>query len=122
MEPRVIKADSLKENFTPEGCFLYENWGLSTGDSRMSIARARVECGITTKTHFLKDIQEIYVITKGTGRVKIGGAHPVEVKEGDAVIVPPHTPQQITNTGKTDLIFYCVCTPAFTESSYCQKE
>jgi len=119
MEPKIVKATSLKEFLTPEGCFVSENWGLvSFGDEAVSIARARVEPGVTTKAHHLEGIQEIYLIVKGKGKVQIGGLEPANVEEGDAVFIPEGTSQKITNLGKTDLVFYCICTPAFTQDCY----
>ena len=122
MLPKIIKADSLKEFLTPERCFIYENCGISTGDMNVSIARARVEPGVTTKAHHLTGVQEIYLITQGKGKVDIAGLEPAEVNEGDVVVIPPEVSQRITNIGKTDLIFYCVCTPAFTPNCYNNDE
>jgi mannose-6-phosphate isomerase-like protein (cupin superfamily) len=122
MEPKVIKATSLKEYLTPERCFIYENCGISTGDTQVSIARARIEPNITTKAHHLDGIQEIYLITEGTGRVYAGDLAPAEVGKGDVVIIPAGVSQKITNIGKTDLIFYCICTPAFKQEHYHDEE
>jgi mannose-6-phosphate isomerase-like protein (cupin superfamily) len=88
----------------------------------VSIARARVEPGVTTKAHHLDNVQEIYLITKGKGKVYIGSLEPEEIVEGDIAIIPPGTSQKITNIGETDLIFYCVCTPAFTQTQYHDEE
>jgi mannose-6-phosphate isomerase-like protein (cupin superfamily) len=123
MEPKIVKANSLKEYLTPEGCYIFENWGLvSVGDRAVSIARARVEPGVTTKPHHLDGVQEIYLIVQGKGMVFIGDLGSTEVVGGDVVVIPPMTSQSITNTGKVDLIFYCVCTPAFTEKCYHSEE
>ena len=123
MKPKIVKAKALKEYLTPERCFIYENWGLvSAGDKTVSIARARVETGVTTKAHHLDGIQEIYLITKGEGRVQIGSQKPTDVAEGDTIVIPSGTSQKITNTGKTDLIFYCICTPAFIQDRYHDEE
>ena len=119
VEPKIIKANSLQETFLPEGCFLYENWGAPTfGDQKVSIARARVEPGVTTKPHHLEGTQEIYLITSGKGRVAVGNLEPADVTEGDVVVIPAGVTQQITNIGETDLVFYCVCTPAFKQARY----
>jgi len=118
MLPNIVKANSLKEVLTSERCLIYETLGTSTGDKKVSIARARVEPGVVTKTHHLDDVQEIYLITKGTGLVTVGNLEPTEVDEGDTVFIPAGTSQRITNSGKTDLIFYCICTPSFTENCY----
>lgn len=123
MKPKIVKATMLKEYLTPEQCFIYENWGLvSAGDKAVSIARARVSPGVTTKAHHLDGTQEIYLITKGQGKVQIGDLEPTEVAEGDTVVVPAGVSQRITNVGKTDLIFYCICTPAFKQNRYHDEE
>jgi mannose-6-phosphate isomerase-like protein (cupin superfamily) len=118
LNPRIVKANALREVFLSEGCFLFENWGISTGDETVSIAHARVETGVTTKVHHLVGIQEIYIVTKGTGKVHVGEAEPAEISEGDVVTIPAGVSQKVTNTGENDLIFYCVCTPAFTQERY----
>ena len=122
MQPKIVKAISLKEYLTPERCFIFENCGISTGDSKVSIAHARVEPGVSTKIHHLDGIQEIYLITQGIGHVQAGNVEPREVSEGDVVIIPPGMLQTIKNVGKADLIFYCICTPAFRENCYHQDE
>ena len=122
MLPKIVKANTLKEFLTPERCFIYETWGNSTDDGKVSIARARVEPGVITKTHHLNGMQEIYIIVKGKGLVTVGGLEPIEVTEGDTIMIPAGASQRIANTGKTDLIFYCICTPSFTENAYCDDE
>ncbi len=122
MKPKIIKANSLNEHFTPERCFIFENWGLSTCDEKVSVARARVEPGGTTKAHHLKGIQEIYLISRGKGRVQIGNLAVTDVAEGDLVVIPAGTSQKMTNIGKSDLVFYCICTPPFTQECYCDEE
>jgi mannose-6-phosphate isomerase-like protein (cupin superfamily) len=123
MEPKIIKASTLKESLTSEGCHVSENWGLVTaGDKEVSVARARVEPGVTAKWHYLEGVQEIYVIVKGTGKVYVGDLEPTDVVEGDVVVIPPKVSQRITNTGESDLLFYCVCTPSFTQKCYHSEE
>ena len=118
MQPKIVKANSLKENLTPEQCFIRENW--SSKD--VSIARARVKSGVTTKVHHLVGVDEIYLITKGQGNVKIGQLEPTEVEAGDTVFIPAGVSQQITNISKFDLVFYCICTPRFTAECYRDEE
>ena len=121
--PRIVKANTLSESFTPERCFVYENWGfVSAGDKTVSIARARVKPKVTTKEHHLEGVQEIYIVTSGNGKVYVGNIGPTDVSEGDTIIIPAGVSQKITNTGKNDLIFYCVCTPAFTQECYHKEE
>jgi mannose-6-phosphate isomerase-like protein (cupin superfamily) len=118
MQPKIVKANSLRETLTPEQCFIYENWS----SKNLSIARARVKSGITTKAHHLVGVDEIYLILRGKGKVKIGKLEPTEVKAGDTVFIPAGVSQRITNISKGDLVFYCICTPKFTTKCYCNEE
>jgi mannose-6-phosphate isomerase-like protein (cupin superfamily) len=118
MEPKIVKAASLNEYLTPEHCYIAENYS----SKEVSIARATVKPGITTLPHHLNEVQEIYLITSGQAKVTIGGLEPTDVGVGDVVIIPPRTSQKVTNTGKTDLVFYCICIPRFTEACYVNEE
>ncbi len=117
MKPKIVKAGSLKDYLTIEGCFIMENYSADC----VSLARARVSKGVTTVSHYLKGVDEIYLITAGNGKVTVGDLEPAEVTVGDVVVIPAGTKQTITSTGKADLIFYCVCTPKFTSACYCSE-
>jgi mannose-6-phosphate isomerase-like protein (cupin superfamily) len=114
LDPKIVKASTLKEIETSENCSIMETWS----SDKVSIARARVKPGLTTEAHYLKNVDEIYIIVKGKGRVKVGNLEPTIVTVGDTVFIPAGTLQQIRNIGRTDLIFYCVCTPRFTQDCY----
>ena len=117
MEPKVLKSNSVKEFFTPERCYISEIWN-SPEDRNLSIARARVAPGVSTVLHYLERTNEWYIIADGKGRVEVGDLPPTEVSAGDVVVIPADTPQRIANTGETDLVFYCICTPRFSSDSY----
>jgi mannose-6-phosphate isomerase-like protein (cupin superfamily) len=114
MNPKIVKANTPNEYLTPEHCYIAENH--TSPD--VSIARATVKPGVTTIPHHLIGVQEIYIINHGQGQAVVGSLEPTNVAEGDVVVIPPMTSQKITNTGKIDLVFYCVCTPRFTEECY----
>jgi mannose-6-phosphate isomerase-like protein (cupin superfamily) len=113
-----VKANTPNEYLTPEHCYIAENFS----DKDVSIARATVKPDVTTKAHHLKKIQEIYIITAGEGKVAFSDLEPTMVSAGDVIVIPAGASQKITNTGKTDLVFYCVCTPKFTEDCYFDDE
>ena len=118
MEPKIVKSTSLREFKTSERCYIAENWSTEG----LSIARARVKPGMATRRHHLKGVNEVYLITKGRGKVEVGSAEPVEVASGDTVFIPAGSSQRITNLGKTDLTFYCICTPKFSQDCYFDEE
>jgi mannose-6-phosphate isomerase-like protein (cupin superfamily) len=114
----LIKRFSVDTEFaTPEGCHIIEVSN-SPDDPGLSIARARIEPGVTTRWHRLAATAERYVILEGSGRVELGDGAPREVRPGDVVLIPPQCAQRITNTGTTDLIFLAICTPRFTDACY----
>lgn len=117
MKPHVVRPAQSAEFPTPEGCRILESW--NTGDDpAVSIARARVAPGVTTKNHRLKGVVERYVILEGRGRVRVGDGIREDVGPGDVVIIPEGVTQNITNVGEGDLVFYCICTPRFTPDCY----
>ena len=114
----MIKMMSLDEEFyTPEQCYITE-LSNTNNDPDASIARARVEPGVTTRWHRLKNITERYCIISGQGLVEIGRLPPQQVNTGDTVLIPPMCRQRISNTGDDDLVFLAICTPRFTDAAY----
>ncbi len=87
-------------------------------DAEISIARARVEPGNTTRWHRLKQTSERYVILSGQGRVEIGDLPACDLVYGDVAYIPPDCRQRITNTGKSDLVFLAICSPPFLTENY----
>jgi mannose-6-phosphate isomerase-like protein (cupin superfamily) len=113
----IRRCRAEDEYFFREGCHILE-LSNSPDDPEVSIARARVEPGITTRLHRLDGVVERYVMLIGRGVVRLGDSPPVEVGPEDVVIIPAGVAQQITNTGTSDLVFLAVCTPRFRPEAY----
>lgn len=121
MEAEIRKPVESEEYESPERCFILEI-GNDPGDELVSIARARVLPGVTTRRHRLSGVSERYVIAAGTGRVEVEGLEAAVVTAGDVVRIPAGIGQRITNIGAEDLIFYCVCTPRYRPACYTALE
>jgi mannose-6-phosphate isomerase-like protein (cupin superfamily) len=117
MHPDIRTADEDSECYTEEGCYILELLN-SPQDPDVSIARARVLPGVTTRLHRLDGVAERYVILAGSGRVQVGDLPVQEVRSGTVVQIPPGCPQRITNTGSGDLVFLAICSPRFTPAVY----
>lgn len=120
MEPMnpAIKPLNLEHEFhIPENCYITELCN-APEDPAISIARARVVPGVTTRWHCLRGTVERYYVLSGTGRVEVGNLPPQDVNPGDLVLIPPMCRQRITNTGTVDLIFLAICSPGFREEVY----
>ncbi len=117
MQTQITKANEADEYYFDEGCFILELSNTSA-DPDVSIARARVKPGVTTKLHRLTGVIERYVILSGLAKVEVGGTEFHDLSTGDVVIIPSLCSQRITNTGPDDLFFLAICTPQFTETVY----
>ena len=112
-----IKSQGGDAFFTRERCFITEI--LNHGDSpELSVARCRVEPGVTTELHRLRGTREVYVIEAGAGVMDDGTCEPIPLNIGDALLIPAGHQQRLCNTGPVDLSFQVVCTPRFMPNCY----
>ena len=77
-----------------------------------SLAEARLPVGGSTQEHYHPKAEEIYYITAGTGRIRIG-EELRDVKVGDAIAIPPGQRHKLWNTGTEVLKLLCCCAPAY---------
>jgi len=117
MKASIKPRDLSAEFYTSEKCYIAEQSN-SPDDPELSIARARVEPGVTTRWHRLAGTTERYYILAGRGLVEIGELPAQEVNPGDVVLIPPMCRQRITNSGPDDLVFLALCTPRYTTQAY----
>ncbi|WJW76115.1 cupin domain-containing protein [Thiohalobacter sp. IOR34] len=117
MDATIARHRPQSEFATEEDCFIIETWN-DPGDPALSVARARVEAGVTTRWHRLRGVAERYLIVAGQGVVEVGESPPTAVGPGDLVVIPAGVRQRIHNPGPRALIFYALCTPRFTPDCY----
>jgi mannose-6-phosphate isomerase-like protein (cupin superfamily) len=117
MDEAVRRLIPSAEVYIAEGCFINE-LSNTEADPEVSIARARVPPGVTTRWHRLVGTAERYLLLSGTGRVEVGTLPPQNIGPGDVVCIPPGSRQRISNLGSEDLIFLAICTPRFRPEVY----
>ena len=88
----------------------------------LSIARCRVEPGVTTELHSLAGVREVYIVVSGGGVMDDGRGEGDRVGPMDSVVIPPGYPQRIHNDGAEDLVFLAICTPRFVPDAYTPHE
>jgi mannose-6-phosphate isomerase-like protein (cupin superfamily) len=120
LKPKIIKGAAVPEVFTEERCFVLEHWN-DNADAGVSIARARIQPGVTTALHSLS-VDERYLVASEEVRMDAEGLAPTPFESGDVVLVPAGRRQRITNTGKEYLVFLCICTPRFEPRHYRNEE
>ena len=123
LDKDVIYGDEndKDEYYTDENCHILELLNVDSFRD-LSLAHARVEPGERTEWHKLRSTVEYYFILEGEGIVELGETFSQLMKKGSFVRIPSLMRQRITNTGKGDLKFLCICTPAFDESNYLRAE
>lgn len=82
---------------------------------KQSLAEARLPVGTATDEHYHAKTEEIYYITHGTGRMRIG-SETRDVRPGDAIAIPPGQRHKLWNTGSEILRLLCCCAPAYEHS------
>ncbi|MCP5072410.1 MAG: cupin domain-containing protein [Rhodobacteraceae bacterium] len=118
---KLIKTKNTSEFFTGERCFISEVLNDAAAPD-MSVARCRVETGITTQLHALRGVTETYIITSGQGLMDDGANSAFQVGTGDTITISAGHAQRITNTGECDLVFTVICRPRFVPDCYVNLE
>jgi len=118
MSQNLIRPDESKEYYTNERCFILEMLNNHDNEKPFSIARARVEPGMTTAWHRLNGILEFYYILDGQGIMEIGDEPGFDIQKNDIVKIDANKAQRIKNIGEDDLIFLAICYPPFTDANY----
>lgn len=77
-----------------------------------SLAEALLLPGQSTDEHYHAKTEEIYFLTHGRGRMRIG-TEVRDVEAGDAIAIPPGQRHKLWNTGTEVLRLLCCCAPAY---------
>ena len=77
-----------------------------------SLAEATLEHDQATERHYHRATEEIYLVTKGSGRMEVDGESQI-VRPGDAILIPPGAWHQLENNGNSELRILCCCAPPY---------
>jgi mannose-6-phosphate isomerase-like protein (cupin superfamily) len=112
---QTARLENRPSFITADGSSIRELAGIPTGNAaNQSLAEATVPPGSATIEHFHRTSEEIYLFTKGMGRMRLGDQEG-PVRAGDAVVIPPGTRHQLENTGPEPLVLLCCCAPAYSD-------
>ena len=109
----VVNRNSVEAFITKDTSEVREI--LAPGNSslrRQSLAEARVAPGRSTEEHFHPKAEEIYYILEGKGLMSIDGEER-EIGHGDGIVILPGSRHKVWNTGQSDLVILCCCSPAY---------
>jgi mannose-6-phosphate isomerase-like protein (cupin superfamily) len=108
------RRDALEAYITRDGSAIRE-WagpGYAAEATSLSLAEATVAPGATTIEHLHRRSEELYLVTAGSGTLRVGEEER-PVVTGDCVAIPPGTPHRLHNDGEVDLVVVCACSPPY---------
>ncbi len=111
----VSQLDDAEAFVTIDGSTIRELAGaVSLPAEHQSLAEATVPVGGATAEHYHVRSEELYYVTAGTGRLRVGDEHR-DVRAGECVLIPPGAVHKLTNTGDEPLTLLCCCAPAYSD-------
>jgi len=109
----IAHYDDLEPFITKDGSEIREWAGRVAAPAvHQSLAEASLPPGAATTEHFHRLSEELYLITHGTGRLRIEDEER-PVRTGDCAVIPPGARHKLWNTGDDVLRVVCACSPAY---------
>lgn len=109
----VRNLEAAEPFVTADGSTIRELAGqVSLPSVNQSLAEATIPAGGATTAHLHPVAEELYLITAGTGSMRLGD-EVRDVREGDCIVIPPGVEHKLTNTGSGELKLLCCCAPAY---------
>lgn len=109
----IRNIDSVASFVTKDGSEIRELLAHRNSVIRnQSLAEATIAPGKSTQEHYHLKTEEIYYITLGEGRMRLGKEEQ-GVRMGDAIAIPPGIKHKIWNTGTVTLKLLCCCAPTY---------
>lgn len=109
----VANLDDLESFITADGSAIRELCGPAWTPARnQSLAEATVPVGGATVAHYHPVAEELYLIQRGTGRMRLADEER-DVAPGDCIVIPPGVEHKLRNTGAEPLVLLCCCAPAY---------
>ncbi|MDP6679514.1 MAG: cupin domain-containing protein [Verrucomicrobiota bacterium] len=109
----IVNLDQAEPFRTKDGSEIRELLAHRNSAIRnQSLAEARIPVGGATMEHYHPRAEEIYYITHGTGRMKLGQEER-DVRPGDAIAIPPGQAHKLWNIGDEPLRLLCCCAPGY---------
>jgi mannose-6-phosphate isomerase-like protein (cupin superfamily) len=111
----VTSYPAIEPFVTKDGSEIREWAGpVSAPAANQSLAEATIPEGGATQAHYHRVTEELYLVTAGSGRLRIGDEER-DVVVGDCAVIAPGAVHQIVNTGSGPLRIVCACAPAYSD-------
>lgn len=109
---RVARHKDLEPYVTKDGSTIREWMGPDSPAANLSLAEAAVAPGEATTAHYHRASEELYLVTAGRGRLRIGEEER-DVEAGDCALIRPGAVHRLENTGNADLVVVCASSPPY---------
>jgi mannose-6-phosphate isomerase-like protein (cupin superfamily) len=108
----IARHDLLPAYVTRDGSEIREWVAPGTPGRRQSLAEATVPAGSSTRAHFHRESEEIYLVTSGSGRLLLGDEQR-PILTGDCVVIPPGVAHRLWADRDAPLVVVCSCVPPY---------
>ena len=117
--PMVVTVEQLKTVQASPGLDLAEVVGrvAAAHSERCSVAYFSLAAGARTSTSLNKEAEEYFLVTGGTGTVRVGAGE-MTVAPGSLVVIPPRAEHSLQAGSSGSLHFYAISAPAFSPDDY----
>jgi hypothetical protein len=115
----MVAVEQLKTVQASPGLDLAEVVGrvAANRSERCSIAYFTLAAGARTATSLNKEAEEYFLVTEGTGIVRVSSQE-VTVNPGSLVVIPPRAEHSLQAGPAGSLHFYAISAPAFSPEDY----
>jgi mannose-6-phosphate isomerase-like protein (cupin superfamily) len=112
----IVRREQREAFITADGSSIRELAGTPSGNAtRQSLAEAVVPPGGATIAHLHRRTEEIYLFTRGSGRMRLGDEERA-VRAGDCVVIPPGVVHKLWAEEHGALILLCCCAPPYSHA------
>ena len=115
--PSPTRAGRDPDLLAPDGAEIRVLADAAHGATRASLCEVRLAAGGVSRPMRHRSVEEIWHVTSGQGRVwrcpPGADADPVDVREGDTLVVPVGWAFQFSASPGADLRFLCYTSPAW---------
>jgi mannose-6-phosphate isomerase-like protein (cupin superfamily) len=109
----VIRREEREAFITADGSEIRELAGIPSGNAaNQSLAEATVPPGSDTIEHYHRTTEEIYLFTRGSGRMRLGDEE-FAVRAGDCVVIDPGVKHKLWADDGEALVLLCCCAPPY---------
>lgn len=109
---KIARRASLPPYVTRDGSTIREWVPPGAPGRRQTLAEATVPAGGSTIAHYHRVSEEIYLVTAGTGRLRLGDEE-AAIAPGDCVVIPPGVVHRLWADAGADLVVVCSSVPPY---------